>query len=270
MKALQVPKQNKVHLIGVELEGGWDECPNSYQDDGSVECAGDTTGECISSPLKLVDVLRWIPRNYPEYTNDTCGFHVHTSYNDLRDYETLMERKFYDFFLARITHWGKSYPIKNRAFWTRLDGKNSYCRKTFVPMEQALVNHKGGPRYSLLNYCWGLHGTLECRLFPMFKSSKTAQAAVCELVDLIETYLVMHRPTRTSIVSNFVPTRRHQLIPNPVNKKVGERLSQKDRIEMEFPEQEVEEFVLHRVPEAGSPAPVAGMPSGSPFAARPW
>lgn len=237
MKELQLPKQNKIYLLGVELEGGWDNCPRNFQDDGSVECAGDTTGECISDPQKLPSLLKWIPQHYPDYTNDTCGFHVHTSYNEMRDYETLMERKFYDFFLARFAKWGKSYPIRNTAFWARLEGKNTYCRKVFEPLKQAFISYKGVNRYTHLNYCWGLHGTLECRLFPMFKSSKTAQAAVCELVDLIETYLVMNRPHPLSIVSNFVPVKAHATPFFPVNKiKAGTRFPQKSKIELSFEE----------------------------------
>lgn len=235
MKTLEVPKLNKIHLIGVELEGGWDECPDNFHEDGSVDCAGDTTGESVSDALTLTPLLKWIPRQYPDYTNESCGFHVHTSYRDNRDYETLMERKFYDFFLARITRWGKGYPIRNSAFWARLEGKNSFCRKNFQPLNQAFVTDKSGPRYAQLNYCWGLHGTLECRLFPMFKSSKTAQAAVCELISLIETYLLMNRPKPFKSQSILKPINTTNASVLPANKLlVDGSFPKKDKLLMFF------------------------------------
>ena len=215
MRALNIPKLRRINCLGVELEGGWDGAPAGYEQDGSVECCGEHTGEVHSAPLHLEPLLYWIPRHYPEYSDDTCGFHVHFSLKDVNDYLTLTDRSFYNFFRSRLNTWGKTYPITNPAFWHRLDGKNTYCKKDFLPEKQIYREDKSGTRYTQLNYCYGLHGTIECRVFPMFQRSSVAQAAVCQLVDIVETYLLMHPPVKGKLTIPISPTAKDLRNFNP-------------------------------------------------------
>ena len=51
------------------------------------------------------------------------------------------------------------------------------------------MTHKSADRYTFLNFCWGLHGTLENRMLPMFNESRIAVSAVHEFIDIVNSYL---------------------------------------------------------------------------------
>ena len=99
-----------------------------------------------------------------------------------------------------MAKWGKEmkFPAKH-LFWERLEGKNRFCFKAFRPDEQVnLKTKEDGNRRNLegqelrrsqLNFCYAMHGTLECRLFPGFATVKECQSAVEAFINCVESYL---------------------------------------------------------------------------------
>lgn len=184
-----------IDRVGVELEGAWEDCPEELGHDGSVnvDCSGSDQyleqGELASPPLGFLQAQKWIRDSYPDKANETCGMHVHFSLKHNSDYARLMDKKFHEFFVAWMTKFGERYPIKNRHYWERLKGNNRFCRKEHKPYRQMFRREKGDHRYTQLNYCHSMHGTIECRLFPVFKEREIAVSAFKSLITCVETYL---------------------------------------------------------------------------------
>jgi hypothetical protein len=192
--------RHAIKLIGIELEGGWEEEPENgvngeSHSDGSVNsfsgCQYD--GEFVSRPMPLYDVESWIFRNYPDSMDSSCGLHVHMSLKTNLQYSRLMSKEFYDYFYRKLKIWGEKKKVyKDSSFWKRLEGRNTYCRVEYRdPDEQARSVSKGqyGDRYNMLNFCYGTHGTLECRVLPVFKSKGLAVSAIMTVCHIVETYL---------------------------------------------------------------------------------
>lgn len=183
--------------IGVELEGGWDAWQDTVdrkaqrrgtrlKGDGSVQVTANTRGEIASRPYKrLPALMRFMDDLYPDHVNHTCGMHVHASFN-LVDYGTLMTPHFYFYFLLRWQSWGQRLNIRSTEFWSRLKGENNYCLRAFTPYGQL---DERASRYGQLNYCLNKHGTIECRLLPMFKDKEISKKAVIELLSIYNDYL---------------------------------------------------------------------------------
>lgn len=190
-------KQNQetgIKLVGVELEGAWKNRtpPIGYQHDGSVSAVGALVGEVASSPLPLTDLLAWVlsPGIYPDFINDSCGLHIHVSFHNSYEYSLVATQDFFKAFLKRITQFGMEENIeKENIFWKRLSGKNVFCKNEFVPEKQYMARNKGQARYTMLNYCYSLHGTLENRLFPMFRKKSVACRAIFSYCQFINEYL---------------------------------------------------------------------------------
>lgn len=195
----------RISKIGVELEGGWSKSPPDacIYHDGSVNVSDemgndgyseddidDLQGEISSEPLTIDDALKWVLKNYPDYINETCGLHVHVSFNHDLDYHKIMSSKFYEFFIMRIEEWGeKNTILKNSQFWKRLSGDNAFCKCKFDADNQWEATSKREVRYRHLNYCFKLHHTVECRLLPMFRDKRLAVSAIKEICQIIEDWL---------------------------------------------------------------------------------
>lgn len=121
--------RNRIRLVGVELEGGWDAMPAGCDGpirDGSVEFpppsmpeeinrlinSFDATaqrkgmamlekwkqsnrypqwvGELPSPAMPVKEVDSWVRKFYPHYVNASCGLHVHMSFNTNLTYQRLM------------------------------------------------------------------------------------------------------------------------------------------------------------------------------------
>lgn len=190
----------RIAFLGLELEGGWDrlfrDC--APQHDGSVRhpisrktgVATEHLGEIPSPKLKPEEAEKWLRDHFPDGTNDSCGFHIHMSFKKNLDYGRLMSRKFFNLFLKEAKTWGEKEGIpKGDPFWHRLTGNNQYCRKVFVPHKQIHQTRKGNDRYTMFNYCFGLHQTVECRLAPMFSDVERAVSWVKFLVETVEGFL---------------------------------------------------------------------------------
>lgn len=210
-----------INKVGIELEGAWAVKPNSLQHDGSVKfeatelecehvchclecsaldptiidqgrsCSAKYIGEVASKPIAPRSVSKWVRSAYPQAINPSCGFHIHVSFKNINSYLVLMDRKFYEFFLTKMQEFGDKNKIpKTHPFWSRLRGENRFCKREFNPDKQINEIKKYHDfRYQHLNFCHTLHGTMENRLFPMFKEIDLAVAAVYTYLDCLEEYL---------------------------------------------------------------------------------
>ncbi len=201
----------RVKQVGVELEGGWNEGnkPKNLYGDGSVSVSAHHEGECCNEPMTLEDAKKWTIKNYPDISNSTCGMHIHLSFTNRLAYMQLLEQKFYTkVFLPQATQFGTDNSVnQGSAFWQRLSGKNDMCRKGFHGSQQVKITEKYGSkiRYYHLNYCWNLHNTLECRLFPVFKKrdSKNQPILALKAIDffynLCNNYLTSLKPEKRNM-----------------------------------------------------------------------
>lgn len=201
----------KVQKVGIELEGAFKKRFNDRDIhlDGSVTCPKGVKdwkerhlGEVSSPALEVDKVEPWVREHYPDAVNASCGLHVHVSFGDDKDkaFERLSTRKFYKFFLEEMEKWGneEGFP-KDHDFWARLNGKNEYCKKAFVPSIQSkrrnktgtpqLAVTKGGDRYCQLNFCYTLYGTVEARLLPGFPDVEVALRGIKKIIWIFDTFL---------------------------------------------------------------------------------
>jgi hypothetical protein len=198
-----VMKKRYVRAIGVEMEGGWMAPPERLYGDGSVRCSHPTTefsGEISYHNEDPAELFKWMKRNYPSETNDTCGMHIHVSFVNTLLYMKLMERQFFDFFVQRMREWGKAMEGSGamvggdlQSFKARISDKNIYTSSLYEPDKQSRPNSKNNYRRSHLNYCYNLHGTIECRLMPMFSKFELSKDAVIVVAETMEEYLSKHR-----------------------------------------------------------------------------
>ena len=202
-----------IAMVGVELEGGWRgkaDGSNLFEDvdlgyDGSLfppegwSMEKDHYGEINSPPLQAEKAIEWLLQHYPDGTHPSCGFHIHTSFLNTQDYHSLVSRRFYNHFLKRWDEWGNERQLSpTHPFWQRLEGKSvegsghnaAYAEREFRPYAQLLSDGKNDKRRrSHLNYCFRLHGTLECRLLPTFAEKELAADALSFYLSMIEGYL---------------------------------------------------------------------------------
>jgi len=180
--------------LGYELEGGFSEDIAEYnndedryygdyfKEDGSVSCDSYLEGE-IASPVFFCDELgfknmsSFIKSNMPLEVNDSCGHHIHVSFNNLLAYQKLMDLPFRSAFRNAVMHYFRhDNLIMNdgdllKRFERRIKGIE-YCYNMWSPNAQAnpscMYNFDGNDngRYTQLNFAFETHGTLECRLFP--------------------------------------------------------------------------------------------------------
>jgi len=200
--------RNRVRRIGIELEGGWTKkLPPGTRlvHDGSVRFPQDVAiklnggqGELPSPPLDLTMFAGWIETYYPQIVNETCGMHIHLSFKNALTYQRLMNPKYPATILAYITKWAKDEKlVRNHPIWERLRGENEYCKHQFWADEQVKRIEKdhdrmrNGNRYTIINYSYGVHSTLECRLLPMMVDAKQATRAIQNIIDTTNAFLVV-------------------------------------------------------------------------------
>lgn len=227
-----------IDKIGVEIEGGWDKSRGGLTEDGSIR-SGDFSnsvcvGELIGQPMNFEDNVEFMKKNWPTETQVKCGFHIHWSLKDIGYYAALMEKKFFDYYVDCMTEWGNKYPVQNRNFWDRLQDKNKFCRKKLDAQAQIFAKKKNDvDRYTQLHYGYGIHKTIESRLFPTFVSVDTAVSGLEALVDCIESYLEKNPPKKygcelsENLEENEHPNDGKELIeeiaPAPLPKKVSNK-----------------------------------------------
>lgn len=182
----------RVKLIGVELEGGWNDLFDDVDitRDPSVQALNTVhLGEIQSPPLEYEPLIDWMEKHYPVAVNDHCGFHVHTSLKRTSDYSRLMDRGFYNYWLREVEKFAKAEYPDDHPFWPRFLGKNRFCMRAFHPERQVALAGKEDIRRTLLNFPYQMHKTMECRAFPAYPKCRDAVKAVKTQIDIIENYL---------------------------------------------------------------------------------
>lgn len=204
---------NRVALVGIELEGGWDHSIKGEQivRDGSVRFNGPRVevmadvftgerrnvvrgnerlpqydiGEIVSKAIPIGAVEAWLKKCYPHHVNETCGLHVHMSFYNKLNYSRLIVPDFTPFVVEELKAFGRATNIPaEQMFWRRLDPDHpwtrEHCRHVFLGNQQVLVGKKDynsrgtdHSRYTFINYCDKLHNTVECRGLPMFGNGPT-------------------------------------------------------------------------------------------------
>lgn len=208
-------RRKRIKALGVELEGGWDSPPpNEIHRDGSVTVNANYVGEVSSAPLpSLEEAEAWVRANYPPRVNNSCGLHVHLSTNEL-NYSRLMEPEFNQFFEGRMAEFlsqglasgNPGYDLLRQRF----QGLNQFCQKKFIPEHQLFLKDRYGdtsthPRYAQLNFCYGRHGTLECRMFPCFPNVDDGVAAVKSFYTTVFDYLGQFKTTKDDSSTVVIP-----------------------------------------------------------------
>ena len=187
-----------------------------FKGDGSVEgITADFVGEAASPVLCVHEMPAWLAEYWPHKSNETCGMHVHISLTSNLNYSRLTSPRFNEYFLSEMFKWGHEINLGPRhRFWPRLEGRNTYCRKHWEPIGQML---HGDCRYTQLNFCYLQHGTVECRLFPMFKQLKIGTLAVYRLCEIVESYLAANQareyPVTRTLQAFDTPDEYVQTIP---------------------------------------------------------
>jgi hypothetical protein len=203
--------RNRVRRIGIELEGGWTKLPpgTKLTHDGSVVFQPDELvppiggpvikmgGELPSPPLEMEMWMAWMKQFYPHKVNATCGMHVHLSFRTALTYQRLMTASYPATLIAYVTAWAKDEKLdKTHPLWPRLRGESEYCQHIFSADDQVRSTgkdhdrHRRGHRYSVVNYCYGRHSTLECRLLPMMTTVEQSISAIQNVIDITNAYLV--------------------------------------------------------------------------------
>jgi hypothetical protein len=190
--------KNRVELVGVELEGGWVKLPPGVQaleHDGSVfngrmPAGVNHIGELPIGPALPAGIAELIRINHPQKVNNTCGMHVHMSFQTLWYYHLLMVPEYQKTMLHYLTLWAQEMKFKEtHHIWARLKGESRFCQEKFWPDAQASTKRKGhdqnvhGHRYTHVHYC-GRQNTIEIRTLPMMDALKTAIGGVQRVIDI--------------------------------------------------------------------------------------
>lgn len=202
----------KVVTVGVELEGAWQVAkwvnrgflPN-FRSDSSVHISKSTliVGEVASPPLRPQYIAKWIERFYPDVVDSSCGFHVHVAFRNRNVYDRLVTVSYAKKLIEHLHAWGKRGRIKNPAFWARLRGENNHCKRKFDPVGTLARDGGLGDRYTAVNYCFDEHGTIECRVLPMFKNANVACSGVKQIIEFTNKFLLT---TRSQHAINSIST----------------------------------------------------------------
>lgn len=197
--------KNRIYRIGIELEGGWVKLPpgvRQLQHDGSVQIEQDLgeprfqTGELAIGPITLDEWPKWLKTHYPQKVNQTCGMHVHLQTTTSLAYARLLDARYPGTVVEYFKRWSaKEGLAKDHPIWARLRGKSVYCQHLYMGEEQIRNVQKDhdrgrpGHRYTVINYCHGRYGTVECRLLPMMQTVEQAQRAIQEYLDITNCFL---------------------------------------------------------------------------------
>jgi hypothetical protein len=207
--------KNRVALVGVELEGGWIELPPGVAQldhDGSVfngrmPAGVRYIGELPIGPALPAGIGELIRQNHPQKVNNTCGMHVHMSFETLWYYHVLMVPEYTKTVIHYLTKWAEEQKFKDsHHIWPRLKGESRFCRDEFWPDMQAGTKRKDhnqerpGHRYTHVHYC-GRHSppTIEIRTLPMMDKIKTAISAVHRVIDITNACLYVLGPKSSKL-----------------------------------------------------------------------
>jgi hypothetical protein len=125
-------------------------------------------------------------------------------------YEWLMIPEYPETLKAYLTRWA-AYTKLDPAhqLFKRLKGGNQFCEDKFWPDDQAPLEKKSytrtpsGHRYTAVNYCHGLFGTLEYRALPTFEKVGHAIEAVKVVMDVTNATLAAVARKERDLVTDF-------------------------------------------------------------------
>lgn len=194
---------NRVKALGIELEGGWKTLPPGARLEGDASVfhnapqPGLRQGELQLGPFLLADLNKYMKKYYPSKVDETCGLHVHMSFESPLHYGLLADSPDYqETVLEYLYRWAKENHLPEKhCIWDRLSGKSVYCQKEFWPYAQMTQARKDydkarhGHRYTVIHYCHERNGTVECRVLPMMDNVDLGISAVRRLVDITNAYL---------------------------------------------------------------------------------
>lgn len=202
-----VPIQKRWLQMGVELEGAWIKpratvatlCRGAKaHDDHSVHIPRTPTadpGEIVTRPHdNLFGLLDDVSTLWPDMVDVSCGLHIHASFTPL-DGSVIASTEFYEFLKKEWAAWGKEEKLpRSHEFWVRLRGGNKFAKDLFDPEKQLRAPARTREeRYTMMNFnAWHKHGTIECRLLPMFQEKQVALSAIAKLASIYDTFLSMH------------------------------------------------------------------------------
>ena len=119
------------------------------------------------------------------------------SFKNALTYQRVMRPDFPATMLCYLQEWGLNVGLNATSpFWERLAGRSRFCQAIYSATEQA--NHAGkdydrqraGHRYTVVNYSFTNHGTVEVRVLPMFPDVDTGIAAVQQVMKITNAFLV--------------------------------------------------------------------------------
>lgn len=204
---------SRINLVGLEVEGGWDgtamkrpfDLPiiqdhsvdgRTVQSDKPLTCPH--VGEVVSKPLACdPDVIgAWLDKYWPQHTNITCGYHIHVSLKNIKDYSALTTKNFLHKVILDMKKLGREMGLPpTHYFWGRIAGSNPFCTLNFDSSSQISMKQKSvgdRTRYGMLNYAWNIHGTVEFRALPTFETADQARAFTFCYLNSIEDFLEEH------------------------------------------------------------------------------
>jgi hypothetical protein len=207
-----------IRSVGFEIEGGWGGIRGVHPFpgqrlivDGSIngQTLGDApairaihVGEITSPPILYTeDWAQWLLTHWPnapikDRSNRTCGFHIHLSTHNLKQYSMLTSKALHKEILLRLMALAKKVELPSKHyFWQRIAGLNRFCTEQFDAYAQMHTVHAGNRtnnvvRYGVFNFCWRLHGTLEFRALPTFRDAKIGVAFATAYLSTIEQFLL--------------------------------------------------------------------------------
>lgn len=189
-----------IKKFGIELEGGWDTAPRDarlFKRDSSVHVPGAWKVGEIVSPI-LTDWQSgsdFLLVNYPDHTGASCGLHVHLSFGgDGPDADALNRwnisrladsESYQTGLLESLKALAAELKVTSKAFFSRVNGENTYCRTTWTP-----ENVQTGNRYRVVNFAaYERHRTVEIRVLPMFSKRQISARMVKRVLSFTDRYL---------------------------------------------------------------------------------
>lgn len=165
-------------------------------------------GEIPSPPMPPAEMGVWMRRYYPQSVNETCGLHVHMSFENSLHYQRLMVASYQATILKYIGLWAREEGLpKSHCLWPRLRGESVYCQHQFWADHQVKTRGKDhdqrreGHRYTVINYCYGTNGTVECRLMPMMADAEQGVRAVQRILDITNAFLAKGKEREAKLVA---------------------------------------------------------------------
>jgi hypothetical protein len=218
--------------IGVELEGGWNEristivqerqaqlqparrdpytlqmrgglpaeeqarlVPLRMGSDGSVSITAPLVGELSVGPHRDLDQFRTcLQQVWPTAVNASCGLHVHLSLKRDYHYLRLLQPEVTTRLTNRLGEWARRQGLPGgHPMWSRLTGENQYCKAEYHGEEQLTATQRISNRYTIINYCKSLHGTVEVRVLPALATADLGWSALTEVILILGSFLHENR-----------------------------------------------------------------------------